>query len=166
MVMTLDGLAIVNSDGTDGESVAFGDGPSVVAFLTSYLGPAKEITPVDHWGYEGHDWGTVALTIYTYDNSSYVAFRASAINGLELRTAGGITVGSGRDAVMAASPVDTGYDADGDGDTDEFGIEPRPVPGTDSLQHPGEVGIDYVDLYLVDDEVFRIHAPAGDWRDL
>lgn len=156
----------------DGHAVTFSytDPEPLLTFI-------EELTGVPRHGEDYDDpWGngTVFGTSYTWDEirvsawtdgQTWVTITADAIGDVPVTTVPGITIGSTRDAVIAAGGWE-GWDRDGDGAPDYYGIDPQPVPGTESLSRPDEVGRQYVDVEISGDVVTAVSAPANDFSDI
>ncbi len=81
------------------------------------------------------------------------------VSGHPVVTTGGIGVGSTRAEAVAAGATE-GFDSTA------LRLDTRDVPGTQSLQRPGEVGREYVMLVLDGDAVTQLILPANDYSDI
>ncbi len=106
------------------------------------------------------------LRINVNFGTAWIRLLSADIAGLPVSTSEGIHVGSTRDEVLALTHVETTYCGDGDGKPDSLGVEPRTVPGTESLSHPGQEGTDYIRLAFTGDVVTAISSPSSDWQDI
>ena len=160
LVLGVQGLTLVDGDGAPDRTVSREDVVGSVALLTELFGdPAVDGSDFG----TSYDWGDVSGGDSGWFN---VRFDAAEFDGVVLRTSEGIQVGSSRDDVLALTTFDPEYDGDGDGLSDDLGLEPAEEPGTDSLTHPGNVGTSYIDAQFDSDIVTFLFAPAGDWRDV
>lgn len=160
VVIGLDGLTV-----DDGAVVSYDDADAVIAALTDALGAPPTEAPVEGpYGsvFDGYDWaGLKALKV-----DARIGVTASA-NGptVTFTTPEGLGLGSTREEAMAAGAEDE-YDEDGDGVADYLKIGMREVPGTSSLVHPGEVGVEYIALKLSDDKIVQINSSGNDFSDI
>ncbi len=99
------------------------------------------------------------------DGPATVWIAAAATGGLELRTTEGVTVGMTREEAIALGAVPD-RDETGDGLPDLLRLQVREAPGTESLENPGETGVDFILVILEGDAVVRMISPASDWGDL
>ena len=165
IVVSVDGLELVDEQGTVLGSAEFADGAGVVEFL----GDAVGSTPEGEENTEGYpitsyDWGEVTLRVVDDGAASIVASSAT-IEGLEIRTTEGVGVGSSREAAVDAGAEEVFY-ADGSLQPDLLRLQVRDAPGTDSLENPGTTGVDFVLLVLEGGDVVRIFSPSSDYGDL
>lgn len=163
--VSLDRISVTMSDGSAGDSVAFSDGAGTVALVSRVLGSTPAATRDDTYGYTGYDWGGVAVALNNNSaDSASVDFRVAKLGSIALTTAEGIRIGSSIADVRKVASAGTEYTPDA---TNSYlGLEARPHPGTVSLQYPGQVGKDYVEVILKDGVVTIIGSPGGDWQDL
>ena len=164
LVVSLDEITVVNSDGSTADSAPFRDGPATVALLSRALGSTPTPTRNDDYGFTDYSWEGVGVTL-TDDKSASVGFTVPELNDLALRTSEGIQVGSSLTDVKAVASPGTEYEPEGSQDA-YFGLEARPHPGTESLAIPGQVGLDFINIRLTNGLVVNIGAPGGDWQDL
>lgn len=160
VVISVDGLSV---DGAP--TISYTDSNGAVAALTDAFGSAPVEGPVEGaYGsvYAGFDWEGTKATIRETRIDLVVSADAT---GVTFRTPEGIGLGSTR-AEAEAAGAQAGFDEDGDGIPDHLGIGMREVPGTSSLVHPGEVGVEYIDLRITDDVVTRLTSGANDFSDL
>lgn len=166
LVIAVDGLTLLNGDGSSAGTTSFADGAGTLAFLNDLLDAEPTVTRNPD-GYEitSYDWGALSLSVID-GLGSQIVVRATEFEGLTLRTVEGVTVDDTRAEVASLGALDGGYDGDGDGASDFVQLSTRNVPGTDSLEKPGSVGVDYVMISFEGDDVVGIHAPANDYGDL
>ncbi len=166
VLLSLDGLAVLDDTGATMESARFDEADTVLALITALTGsqPAVDETLFEHKGIRGYSWQDVRCS--TRGQVAFCRWQAATLGGLPLATAQGIRVGSSRADVAALNPVDVSYDEDGDGVSDSFGLEPREVPGTQSLTFPGQVGTGFIGVRLQGDVVVSLRSPAGDFYDV
>lgn len=158
--ISVDGLSI---DG--GPVIGYDASDEAIAALTDAFGSAPTEGPVEGpYGsvYDGFDWEGTKATVRETRVDLVVSEDAS---GVIFRTPEGIGIGSTRAETMAAGAED-GWDEDGDGIADYLSIGMREVPGTSSLVHPGEVGVEYIDLKITDDVVTRLSSGGNDFSDI
>lgn len=162
LLVSLDGLTVVDSADDPLSSVLFSDGDATAEFLTQLAGVAPNVLDQKQFG-QAYQWADGFVVV----NGGVVNFRFTAptFGGLAVGTSQGIRIGSTRAEVLALGPVDTTYDGDGDGLPDSLGLEPRVVPGTPSLVTPGQEGVDYIDVGFTGDTVTSIGF-GSDWRDI
>ncbi|MGH3691491.1 MAG: hypothetical protein ACRDT7_15175 [Microbacterium sp.] len=158
--ISVDGLSI-----DAGAVIAYDDADGAVAALSDAFGSAPTEGPVEGpYGavYSGFDWEGTKATVRETRIDLVVSANAP---GVIVRTPEGIGIGSTRAEAMAAGAVD-GWDEDGDGVADYLSIGVREVPGTSSLVNPGEVGVEYIDLKIIDDVVTRLSSGGNDFSDI
>lgn len=109
-------------------------------------------------------WGSLSASVSSGSTVS-LSFGPSEVPGLTVVLESGVGLGSTRDEAMATGAV-PGWDEDGDGVADYLSIERREVPGTNSLSRPGEVGVEYIELKIVDDIVTGVGNGGNDFSDL
>ncbi|WP_345803134.1 hypothetical protein AAIB33_08670 [Microbacterium sp. AZCO] len=168
LVVSIDGLEYVTDGVTD--SAPFTDSDAVLALLSKATGVTPEGEQLDTPdGYDAYfvkyQWDGISAIVDPQGGYASVAVTSAATGDVELTTAEGVSVGAPRDAVTAAGGWEVG-DMDGDGVTDSFGLGSQEVPGTTSLTHPGEVGIEYVLLQMNGDTVGQIQSPGNDYSDI
>lgn len=162
IVVSTDGVSLVDDAGASVAEAGFDDAAGVLAFLGDWVGPVPAGTTTEFSTV--YEW--TGVTLLVNGDFATIDVTAAMAGDLDIRTADGIAVGSTRADVVALSPFDIGYDGDGDGQPDSYGLEPRPEPGTNSLTDPGAVGTTYIEAFTRDDAVWRLVSPAGDWRDV
>lgn len=165
LTVTLDGVVYSHDNTT--KLFPLTDGRQVVDLFTIVTGvmPAGEpITgyydPDVEYG-TTYDWGVVSVNFYNDGRPCYVTITAATINGVPIRTAEGIAVGSPQSDVVAAGgwPTNPGF-------TDAYGLGSREVSGTASLMHDGAVGVEYIDLIMGSGSVRQIVLLDNDYSDL
>jgi hypothetical protein len=165
LLVSVTGLAIIDSAGAVVRSIDYTDEDGTVDFLTDVIGAPPELDEsFAIKGAHGHLWPGVTCTTGRFSRA-FVGIEVDSLAGLTVQTADGIHVGSTRDEVLALDPLAV-YDSDGDGLTDWYGIEVVSHPGTQSLSRPGEEGIDYVQIRLSGDTVTQLYVPSSDWTDV
>jgi hypothetical protein len=162
LVLEVGGLVVIDSTGAS-TSVPWTSGDAVIDVIVEVFGPAPtpEVTPKGDF----YDWPE-GVSVFRQGVTVMVGVTVSEVNGYEVRTVEGVTVGSSRAEVEALGVHPIDYDGDGDGLPDAAGLGPVEEPGTESLTNPGAVGTSYVMVRFAGDVVVSISAPAGDWRDL
>ncbi|MHC9045474.1 hypothetical protein ACYX8G_12870 [Microbacterium saperdae] len=158
--VSVDGLSI---DG--GAAITYRDPDGAVALLTDAYGSAPEEGTVDapYGGVNSRfDWGGAWLIVD--QDLLWVQISADA-PGAMFRTPEGIGIGSTRAEAMAAGAADV-WDEDGDGVADYLSIGMREVPDTQSLVHPGEVGVEYIELQITGDVVTGLRGVGNDFTDI
>ena len=160
--MDLSGLTLTDSSGAS-VSASWNEGDAVIDLIVQAVGtePSLESTPKGDF----YEWPE-GIRAYLLGSSAGVSFTVPEVNGYELRTLEGVTVGSTRAEVTALDFFGIDYDGDGDGLPDSVGLGAVEEPGTNSLSNPGAVGTSYVLVRFSGDVVSGLGAPAGDWRDL
>jgi hypothetical protein len=168
LVLSLDQIVVVNSDGSRGDSARLEDWSATLALLSTTLGRTPVPSEIDNYGFQSYDWGGISLTVQTATSTSLgVTFKTPDIDGLALQTTEGIRVGSARAAVAIVASPGTEFEWDYQGTTDtRFGLQARPRPGNESLAFPDRVALDFVDIELSNGVVTSIGSPGGDWLDL
>ena len=162
LVVDVSGLTLIDSSGASA-SASWSDGDAVIDLIVQAVGPAP--TPESTPKGDIYKWPE-GISVFRLGSSVSASFTVPEVNGYEVRTADGITVGSTRAEVAALDFYSIDYDGDGDGLPDSVGLGPVEEPGTVSLVNPGAVGTSYVQVTFSGDVVARLGAPAGDWRDL
>jgi hypothetical protein len=166
LIVSNTGLSVVDDAGTTVESADFADPTAMVAFLTTWVGPAPGPEVDEHFGTSTYAWTGITLLVRNaHDGGSVVHVTAAQVGGLDA-SAESIQVGSPLADVVADADFDSDYDQDGDGDTDLFGLDAQPFPDAESLFHPGEAGTTYIGVYLTADTVSSIVAPDDDFHDV
>jgi hypothetical protein len=165
LVLSLDGLAVQDETGATLQSATFDDPDATLALLASVMGstPTPNVNP--DFGTTTWEWPDV-LFGKASDDFSWFRSEAAVLGGLTLQTTDGIHLGSTRAEVTALSPFDLAYDMDGDGTSDLLGLEQETVPGTQSLNFPGQPGTAFVEVQLVGDAVTVLRAPSNDYSDV
>ncbi|KAA9110211.1 hypothetical protein [Microbacterium rhizomatis] len=169
---SLDGLTVVGADGKTMASVAFTDGPAIVALFNELLGssPAGTRDAPDakyQFAQTYYDWGGVRAVVPDEAQSrTHVAFTTSEVNGVQLTAIGGIRLGMSRADAVARGAQESSFDGDGDGKGDFLQLDARAVSGTNSLTTPGAVGSDFILILLDGDAVVSIQSGGNDYGDL
>lgn len=143
------------------------DGEELLALVEELTGQLRQGEEIE--GPYGGEWGTAykwdEISIIVAGDQTRVSVAAPSVGGVPVVTPEGLSVGSGRNEVVAAGGRD-GWDADEDGVADYMDLGEQQVPDTQSLSRPGEVGILFVTVELDDDVVVEIQAPANDFSDI
>jgi hypothetical protein len=161
VVVSLDTLSIRDAAGVELDSASFTDTEGVLALLSELLGSTP--VPVDHRQHGmSYDWSGVSF-IEQY-GAGVIEMTAPELGGLTTSTSQGIHIGSSRAEVEALVPWGE-FDLDGDGVSDWFYLEPREVPGTMSLDSPGQVGTAFIKVRLTGDVVTSLSSPANNFRE-
>jgi len=164
LVVSLDQISVVNNDGSTGATAPFSSGSATLALLSGALGSTPSPVRNDAYGTTSYDWGTVSLLLSDYTGGALVFISAPELAGLTLRTTQGIHVGSTVAEVQAVASPGTQYPASGAPVL--LGLEARAHPGTDSLNNPGHVGLDFIATDLEGGVVARLIVPSSDWQDV
>ncbi|MEP6477958.1 MAG: hypothetical protein ABJB03_01090 [Rhodoglobus sp.] len=164
VVISLLGITVEDDAGATVESATFDDEQAMLALVTELEGSEPTLTDLSGKGLTLYDWPGLRLGIQF--NSSWLLSEQADLGGLPLRTEEGIGVGSSRADVAALNPFDYGADADGDGVSDGFGLDPQTVPDTESLSLPGQVGTAFIGVGLQGDTVTTLRSPSGDYLDI
>lgn len=141
-------------------TVTFDKGDALLEILTSLFGIAPSKTEEPN-GYDVtfFDWDRVRL-LKPGNTRAAVSASTSALGEVAISTVEGISVGSSREAALAAGAIDVGEGPD------SLGINVREVPHALSLTRPGQVGLDFVRLRFTNNKVAQMQAPAFDYGDL
>jgi hypothetical protein len=167
--VTIDGISFTDDDGTTTAEYADSDG--LLALLEEATGELPEPEPVE--GMEGYDvemqayvWdGLRVLSDVSGESSASIAVTAPEVAGIPVTTEEGLQVGSSRADLLDADAWAL-IDEEDPATAAELGLGRQEVPDTQSLTHPGSVGILYV-LFLLDgDTVTQIQSPANDFSDI
>jgi hypothetical protein len=164
-ILSVDGIDVVDEAGATLEGATFQDPEAMLALLAELLGSTPTPTESPEFGTTTWEWPGV-LFGSNGEDFSWLRSEAGDLGGLPLQTGEGITIGSTRAEVEALSPFDLDYDMDGDGSSDLLGLEPQPVPGTESLTFPGETGTEFIEVQVPGGEVTVLRAPSNDYSDV
>jgi hypothetical protein len=169
IVVSLDGIVVTDESGT--RSAAFEDPAGLLDLLEDTTGELPEPEKVENFpGYDSafvnYTWdGLRVFTDSALEGPASVAITGPSLSGVPIQTEEGLAVGSTRAELLDAGAwgiVDTEDPA-----TAEYvGLGEREVPGTESLTHPGSVGILYTLFRLDGDTVTQINVPANDFSDV
>lgn len=160
VVISVDGITI---DG--GPLVPFRERELVIDALSDAMSVAPEEEPLEgpYGGeYTAYVWEGLRATD---DESRIVVSVKADAPSVTFTTPEGVGLGATRDEARSAGAEDE-WDEDGDGIADYLKIGMREVPGTQSLAHPGQVGVDYVLLVLTENVVTGIQSGANDYADI
>lgn len=163
LLLSLDGLTVLDDADAPLSSVLLSDPDSTIEFLTQLADTAPTVVDNQKFG-QSYKWAE-GFAVVNFGAVMNVRFTASTFGGLPVGTSQGVRIGSTRAEVLALGPVETLYDGDGDGLPDSLGLEPRVVPGTQSLRFEGQEGVDYVDVGFTGDLVTSLGL-GSDWRDI
>jgi hypothetical protein len=175
MLVSVDGVMLANDDDSVAGTAAYSDGVGLVALLTDAFGaePVVEDTGETFYPVVHYSWGDDAVIVSIRGpyadgtfGDAWIRITVPEYAGLAIYSDGGVTVGTDRAAVEVLAPYDVAYDGDGDGASDSLGLTPTPVPGTESLSRPGEVGTAYVEVFFTGDTVTWLRSPANDYSDV
>jgi hypothetical protein len=165
VIVSLEGLTLVDGDGNPLEQTQFTDPDPVLALLSELLGSTPVPTENPDYGTKVWQWPDIQFGT-TGPDYSWVFIQTADLGGLPLQTIDGIHVGSNRDDVLALDPYDSGYDEDGDGQADLLGIEHVTNPDYESLSLPGNPGTDFIEVDLEGDTVTTLRSPSNDYSDV
>jgi hypothetical protein len=158
IVVSVDGLTVVDADGATIEDLPYSDGHAIVDFFTAELGPQPETTPSPKYpSLVQRRWEHVVVS-GSPDHRVSVWFDSPQVNDLTVRTASGITIGTTRTGALAAGAVEDPYDG--------LRFDVQDAPGTKALGATDEVGVNYVRLAIDADLVSNISAPGNNYSDL
>lgn len=169
LVVTLDGLTFTDETGTT--EATFDDSDALLALLETATGdrPAPEAVE-DMPGYEfkleTYTWDGLRVTAdSTGENPSWITVTGAEVDGVPITTEEGLTVGSTRADLLAADAWAL-VDSEDSATAAYLGLGGREVPDTQSLTHPGSVGIIFLLFSLDGDEVTQIMSPSNDFSDI
>ena len=168
VIMSLDGLTVQDDAGGTVESAEFTDPDAILDLLSELLGSTPEPTQYPEIGNQTYEWPGVLFGTGIEEPSDYSWVRAEVaqLGDLPLQTSDGIHVGSALADVEALGPFEVGYDGDGDGVSDELGLEQQANPAYESLGHPGEPGTDFVAVQIAAGAVTVVRSPSNDYSDV
>lgn len=169
IVVTLDGVTFTDEAGVT--EAAYDDPTALLGLLEEITGVLPEPEAVE--GMEGYE---TTLETYTWDGlrvtadstgegPAWIAVTGADLDGVAIETEEGLHVGSTRDDLVAADAwalVDTEDTAT----ASYLGLGGREVPDTQSLTHPGSVGIEFLLFALDGDVVSQMTVPSNDFSDL
>lgn len=169
IVVSLDGIAVIDESGT--RNADFADPDAVLNLVGEVAGTLPEPEKVeDPPGYEyglvNYTWdGLKVFTDTEHEDPASVAITAPSLNGVPILTEEGVAVGSTREEIIEAGAWPL-VDAE-DPHTAEFvGLGGRQVPGAESLNRPGSVGIIFTLFWFDGDVVKEIQVPSNDFSDI
>ena len=166
VVLSLDGLAVVDQDGEPLEATQFSDPEPVLTLLGELLGSTPDPEENPDYGTTTYMWGDDVTFGTTGPDYSWVRLNVTELGGLPVQTAAGIHVGSSRDDLLAQDVYDPEYDFDSDGFSDFYGLEPVTNNDYESLSFPGQPGTDYIEVQLQGNAVSSLSAPSNDYTDV
>lgn len=166
LVISLDGVR--HDSGSEQTLYALDDGAALVSFFDELTGTAATGTEVEGpygglWAVR-YDWPGLRVFV-PEEGPASMSITAASVGGLPVTFDGGLSIGSTREAAVAAGAWDV-WDSDGDGVADQLGLGGEEVPGTESLSRPGQVGILYTLLLIDDDAVAEVQLPGNDFSDI
>lgn len=169
IVVSLEDLTVTDASGTT--SASFDDSTALLALLEKTTGELPEpetveIFPGEPSTLQRYEWdGLTVVADSAVEGPARVRITAEEIGGMPITTTEGLHVGSTRAELLevdAWALVD-----EEDAATAEYlGLGRKEVPGTESLTHPGSVGVQYMLFTLAGDTVTQFNAPADDFSDL
>lgn len=165
LVVSLDAVSVVNTDGSTGAIAQFSNGSATLALLSHVLGSTPTPAHDEHYLFTTYDWGALSMLVEDSDGTALVTLKARELGGITLRTIEGIEVRSTIAEVKAVASPGTEFAPSGGPDA-YYGLEARPHPGTESLVFPGRVGSDYIEVDLKNGVVVGLRTPFGDWQDV
>jgi hypothetical protein len=166
VIVSLDGLTVVDETGGTMQAVRFDDPPPLLFLLDELLGSTPEPVVSEMTGASVYVWGELQYGVADGGEFSWLRADVADIAGLPLETSQGIHLGSTCDEVEALDPFIAGDDFDGDGQDDVYGLESAPVPGTESLTYPGETGTAFIAVGCEAGAVTWLHSPSSDFGDV
>lgn len=169
LVVSLDGISFTDDDGTT--TAEYADSDALLALLEEATGELPEPEPVE--GMESYDvemeayvWdGLRVLSDVSGESPASIAVTAAEVEGIPVMTEEGLHVGSTRADLLDAGAWAL-VDEEDAATATELGLGRQEVPDTQSLTHPGSVGILYVLFLLETDTVTQIQSPANDFSDV
>jgi hypothetical protein len=165
LLISLDGVSVLNDDESVADEATFDDGQAVLELLGDVAGSTPE-GQVNGDGYPitFYDWGQLGLAVVN-DAGATLSVNDDEFGGLAVHTTDGVHIGStGADAAAAADYQ--GSDFNGDGQPDYFGLETVVNPDYQSLERPGEPGVDFVAVVVEGGVVTHISSPSNNYNDL
>jgi hypothetical protein len=166
LVVSVDGLELVDEQGEPLSSVKFEDGRETLDFLGDALGSTPEgVRNADGYPFTSYDWGDVSILVVDDGGADFRA-TAEVVEGLDVRTTEGVAVGWSTSDAIDAGAERVYYPGTTAIMPDSLRLQVTPAPGTTSLSNPGETGIDFILLFMQSDEVDQIIAPSNDYSDL
>lgn len=170
VVLALDSISYAH-DGTT-EVVSLENGDEILDLLQRLTGVMPEgidlegPEPAYDWAATSYDWGVLEIIVSNDDRRvTNVSVRTPELDGVPIRTAEGLAVGSTRAELEAANAAGV-WDEDGDGIDDQLSAGARAVQGTESLADPGAVGAEYFVFVMGGDTVTEISFPGNDYSDI
>lgn len=166
VIISLEGLTLVDTNGDTLEATQFTDPEPVLSLLGELLGSTPDPEEYPEYGTTTWMWGDDVTFGTSGEDYSWVRLNVADLGGLPVQTAAGIHVGSSRDDLLAQDVYDPDYDFDSDGFSDFYGIEPVTNNDYESLSFPGQPGTDYIEAQLVGDQVSSLQSPSNDYTDV
>lgn len=166
VILSLEGLTLVDQDGEALEATRFDDPQPVLVLLDELLGSTPDPEEFPEYDTTTYSWGEDLVFSTRGEDYSWVRVNVAEIGGLPVRTAAGIQVGSSRDDLLAQDVYDPKYDFDEDGFSDFYGLEPVTNDEYESLSLPGQPGTDFIEVQLQGDAVSSMSSPSNDYTDV
>lgn len=169
LVVSLDGITVTDESGTS--TAAYADSAAVLALLEKATGTLPtpetvEIFPGEPSTLQSFRWdGLWVLADSESGSPASITITAPEVGGIPVTTEEGLQVGSTRTELLDADAWAL-VDEEDAATATELGVGGQEVPDTQSLTHPGSVGIMYTLFVLEGDTVKRILTPANDFSDL
>jgi hypothetical protein len=166
LVLSLDGLTLVDTNGDALEATRFDDPEPVLALLGEVLGSTPDPEEFPESETTSYAWGDDVTFNVRGTDYSWVRVNVPELGGLPVTTATGIGIGSSRDDLLAQDVYDPQYDFDEDGFSDFYGLEPVTNNDYESLSFPGQPGTDFIEVQLQGDQVSSMSSPSNDYTDV
>ncbi|HTL41439.1 MAG TPA: hypothetical protein VL294_08190 [Pseudolysinimonas sp.] len=166
VILSLEGLTLVDTNGDTLEATQFSDPQPVLALLDELLGSTPDPEVYPEYDTTAYSWGDDLTFSIRGEDYSWVRVNVAELGGLPVQTAAGIQVGSSRDDLLAQDVYDPQYDFDTDGFSDFYGLEPVTNNDYESLSFPGQPGTDYIEAQLQGDTVSTLASPSNDYTDV
>jgi len=166
LTVNVDGVTFAHAGRS--ETVPFTDTTALLALVSDAVGASPAVSKVEDLpGYSfnltAYDW--TGLKVVSNGTNASISATSARVGGVTIQTGQGIAVGSTRADLLTLRPTEIA-DENSDGVPDDFGVEPQEEPGTNSLSHPGSVGITYILVIVDGDLVKQIQSPANDFSDI
>lgn len=161
--MTVDGITYAHS-GTE-DTALYNDPKNLLALVEKAIGVSPTVSKIEDqpgyvFGNSRYVWN--GIDILANETNASILVTSPAVNGIPVKTKQGIAVGSSRADVLA----NRGKNPYSDNKEDSLALDFQEDPGTNSLSHPGSVGVSYILLPMKKDAVERILSPSNDYADL
>jgi hypothetical protein len=166
VILSLEGLTLVDTNGDTLEATQFSDPEPVLSLLDELLGSTPDPEEYPEFDTTAYSWGDDLTFSTRGEDYSWVRINVAELGGLPVQTAAGIHVGSSRDELLAQDVYDPQYDFDEDGYSDFYGVEPVTNNDYESLSFPGQPGTDFIEAQLQGDTVSTLASPSNDYTDV